>query len=596
VGAPAAQEAPAKPARQAHEGGPLLILGLMLGILLAALDQTVVSTSLPKIVADINGFEHFAWVFAGYMLGSTLVIPLAGKLSDNYGRRPIYIAGMSIFLGGSMLCGTATDIWQLIGYRFVQGLGGGMLFPVANAVVADIYAPAERGRIQGAFGAVFGLSSVVGPFLGGWIVDNLHLFGVASWRWVFYVNLPVGAAAIATVWTHFPRLPSRETPPFDFVGTGTLMVALASALVTTVLGGSTYAWGSPQILFLGALSAGACAAFLLAERRAVDPVVPLKLFRNPIVSVSALSVFLLGAGMFGVIGFFPTYLQGVVGFSATYSGATLIPLSIALIAGAGASGFLFKRFGYKPFALSGGLISAAGFALLLSMGTSPTLAVAIAGLMLAGLGVGFRIQSYTIAVQNAVERRVIGAATSTILLFQTIGATFGVTVLGVLLNNAVIAEVPAHVDPLVLQGILADPFVGGHVERVPSLLVQPAFVAAMPPAVIQGIKDGFAIAMQVIFLAGAVLSVAAFVTTLFLKSVRLKSKAEYMTGAPATDAGGHAEAAAAPSAGHPVGDGVPVVEGPHEGRVVELGKGGPAQGDGGVPLGEGRAPDDVMRK
>ena len=291
--------------RAPHEGGPLLILGLMLGILLAALDQTVVATSLPRIVGDINGFEHFAWVFAGYMLGSTLVIPLAGKLSDNYGRRPVYLAGMSIFLVGSMLCGTATDIWQLIGYRLLQGLGGGMLFPVANAVIADIYAPSERGRIQGAFGAVFGLASVVGPFLGGWIVDNLHLFGIASWRWVFYVNLPVGIIAIATVATHFPRIAPRETPPFDFLGTGTLMTALASALIITVLGGSTYPWASPQILLLAAVAAGAFVAFLVAERRAVDPVVPLTLFKNPIVSVSAVSVFLLGAGMFGVIGFFP---------------------------------------------------------------------------------------------------------------------------------------------------------------------------------------------------------------------------------------------------------------------------------------------------
>jgi EmrB/QacA subfamily drug resistance transporter len=562
----------AKPARLPHEGGPLLILGLMLGILLAALDQTVVATSLPQIVADINGFEHFAWVFAAYMLGSTLVIPLAGKLSDTYGRRPIYLAGMSVFLVGSMLCGTSTDIWQLIAWRFAQGAGGGMIFPVAMAVVADIYAPTERGKIQGTFGAVFGMASVIGPFLGGAIVDNLHVFGIASWRWVFYVNIPLGAVALSVVWTHFPRKSGKQVPPFDFLGTAALMTSLASALLVTVLGGATYAWTSPQVIALVAIAVGAFVAFIFAERRAKDPVVPLSLFKNRVMAVSVIAVFLLGAGIFGVIGFFPSFLQGVVGFSATYSGATLIPLSLALIAGAGISGFSFARVGYKPFALSGGFISAAGFALLLSMGTSPTLAVALLGLVVVGLGVGFRIQSYTLAAQNAVERNVIGTATSTVILFQTIGATFGVTILGVMLNNAVIAQLPQHVDAQNLTILMANPYIGGHMERIPSLLVQPAFTQFAPAALVQGIKDAFALAMQVIFLAGIAISLAAGIVTIFLPKIKLKTREEYM-GKPGAKpgeppaSGTPAGSTSVPLPGDPIGDGVPVVENTDEGRV-----------------------------
>jgi len=574
--------------RHQTAGGPLLILGLMLGILLAALDQTVVGTSLPRVVADIGGFEHFAWVFAAYMLGSTVVVPLAGKLSDNYGRRPVYLIGMAVFLVGSMLCGTATDISQLIAYRALQGLGGGILFPVANAVVADIYAPSERGKIQGAFGATFGLSSVVGPFLGGFIVDNLSLFGIASWRWVFYVNVPVGVLAIIIVSTHFPRLLTKSTAPFDFAGTAALMLTLTSALMITVWGGDAYAWVSPQILGLAAVAIGAFVAFVFIERRAVDPIVPFKLFHESIVTVSAISLFLLGAGVFGVIGFMPLYLQTVVGFSATYSGATLIPLSLALIAGAGISGFGSAKFGYKVFALSGGAISAVGFAVLYLMGTSPQLLLAVVGLIVIGFGVGFRIQTYTLAVQNVVEKKVVGIASSVLILFQTMGATFGVTILGVLLNRSVDTQMHAHVPAAPLAQMLANPIVGGRIDRVPSLLLQPQFVANTPPDIVEAVKVGFASAMATIFIAGLVLSLLAFVVTLFLRSVPLKSRAEYMGAGAKRDLSaepGYLEGAGPSSGGSdPVGDGVAVVKNPDKGWSPELVEGGPPDSGGGGPL------------
>jgi EmrB/QacA subfamily drug resistance transporter len=311
----------APPPAAAHSR--LALTGLLLGLLLAGLDITVVGTSLGAIVGDIGGFELFTWLFAAYMLASTIVIPLAGKLTDRVGARPVYLAGMGVFLLGSALGGTASDIYQLIFYRAVQGLGGGMLFPVALAAIADLYAPSERPKIQAALGAVFGFSSVVGPSLGGFIVDNVHLFGIDSWRWVFYVNIPVGIAAIGIVAWAFPRTAPHRGTPLDAAGLGTLSLGLVAGLLITVLGGETYAWDSLPILGLAALSFLALAAFVWVERRAIDPVLPFRLFKDKVVAASAAGQFFMGMGMFAVITFMPTFMQGVVGISASNAGAVL---------------------------------------------------------------------------------------------------------------------------------------------------------------------------------------------------------------------------------------------------------------------------------
>jgi len=522
---------PAKP----PAGRRMLLLGLMLGVLLSALDQTIVGTSLPQIIANIGGFEHLAWVFTAYMLSSVVMIPIAGKLSDLYGRRIVFLSGMIIFLAGSALCGTATDIFQLIAYRGVQGIGGGIIFPVALATVADIYAPSERGKVQGAIGAAFGFASVVGPFLGGWIVDNVFVLGISSWRWIFYINLPVGIAAISVVALNFPKHVYKDTLPMDFAGIGTLSTGLVALLLITAWGGETYAWNSIQIYGLAVLSAAALIAFVMIELRARDPIIPPHLFKEPIFTVSAVAVLVTGVCMFGMIYFIPTYMQGVVGISATYSGAVLLPLSLVMVLGSFTSGVLLNRVGYKPFALVGCLMTASGLYLLAQLGTSPPIWLAVAEMMYLGAGIGFMLQTYIVATQNAVDRKQVGVATSTLMLLRQLGATLGVTALGVVLNDRLASELPQHVPAPALDRLLALPFINGHIGEIPSLLLRPEFLNSpyTSPAVVSGIKDAFSTSLSAVFLIGMVFAIVGFVVTLFLKSKPLKSAAEYHNGGDA---------------------------------------------------------------
>jgi len=570
-------EAPATKASDPSRARNLLLGGLLLGVLLAALDSTVVGTSLPKVVADIGGFQHFAWVFSAYMLASTLVIPLAGKLSDLYGRRPVYLAGLIIFIAGSALCGMVSSMMGLILMRAVQGIGGGMLFPIAMATVADIYAPGERGRIQGTIGAVFGFASVVGPFMGGWIVDNVSVLGIASWRWIFYVNLPVGLAAIMMVSAYFPRIAKQRTPPMDLMGSAVMSLSLVSLLLVTIWGGDTYAWASPQIIGLAATSIVSVIAFVYIELRARDPLVPPVLFKEPIFTVSAIAVFLAGISMFGVISFMPTYMQGVVGISATYSGAALLPMTVAMVFSSFISGVLLNRFGYKSFALAGTAITIAGLLMLSRLGSAPSINLAVAEMAFLGVGLGLTMQTYIVAAQNAIERRLIGVGTSALTLLRSLGATIGVTVYGIVLNGQLRTQLPAHLGQPAVDQLLANPFIGNNVENIPSLLLQGPFLRSSPPFIVDGIKAAFSDALSVVFVMGAAIATVAFVVTLFLKSRPLKSKEEYLNGTSAKPADG--AVALAPSV--LTGDG-PLDQVPADASVVAA-KGPPAPGGGSPP-------------
>lgn len=520
--APVAKKAP-------HIG--FVLTGLMMGILLAALDQAVVGTSLFTIVSDIGGFERFAWLFSAYMLASTIVIPIAGKLSDIYGRRPIYLAGMGVFTLGSILCGTATSMDQLIAYRAIQGLGGGAIFPVALATIADLYPPSERGRIGGLFGATFGLSSVIGPFVGGWIVDYVRVGDIAPWRWVFYVNVPVAIVAMTFVALFFPRFTSKHKVSIDYAGTAALTLALLSGLLVFVLVGEGYAWLAPETLGLAAVSLAALAAFVLVERRAKDPVIPPHLFRNPVFAVSVAAGLFAGAAMFTVISFMPTYLQGVVGLSPTNSGTTLIPLSLAMVTGAGVSGALTKKFGYKPWMIAGFSLTIIGYLLLWrlsAMGTQAPVWLAILELVVVGAGIGFTLQTFIIAVQNAVEKRNVGVATSSFTLFRSLGVTVGITILGLLLNARFVQALRARMAPEWIARFEAQ----GDLANVPNVLRNPDALAGIASApggaeALEAIKLSFAEAIGVVFLVAAAIACVALAITFFLRSIPMKTAEEY---------------------------------------------------------------------
>jgi EmrB/QacA subfamily drug resistance transporter len=460
------------------------------------------------------------------MLAQTIVIPIAGKLSDLYGRRALYIAGMGLFLLGSILCGTATSIEQLIAYRAVQGLGGGAIFPVALATIADLFPPSERGKISGLFGGVWGISSVIGPFLGGWIVDTVHIGDIASWRWVFYVNVPVGLAGIAMVAAYFPRHLAQRKAVIDSAGIATLTLGLLAGLLITVWGGDTYPWASAPIFGLAALSLASLAAFVLIERRAREPVLPLAMFRNPIFVVSVLASLVAGAVMFSIIIFMPTYLQAVVGITPTYAGTALVPLSLGVVTGSMSSGFMMKRFGYKPFAVSGFILTLVGYVLLSRLGEHPSILVAVLDMVVLGVGIGFTIQTYIVATQNSIERRYIGASTSSITLFRMLGATAGVTILGVILNRQLAAGIRERLPAGALDALL--PAAEGKVGNIPLLLVRPQFLASADPAVIEGIRSAYAEAMTVLFLISAAVSILGLLIALTLKSIPMKSAAEYL--------------------------------------------------------------------
>lgn len=490
-----------------------IMAGLVLGLLLASLDQTVVAPSLPRIVGELGGLDRFSWLFSAYMLAATIMIPLAGKMSDRYGRRPIFIIGMVFFIAGSALSGTAQNMNQLIVFRFVQGFGGGAMFPIAIATVADLYAPSERGKMQAAMGSVFAVASIIGPFVGGWIVDNI------DWRWIFYVNLPFGFAAIGVTSVKFPKVAADTSRPIDYLGIALLTASLTSGLLITFWGGTTYEWTSLEILSLGATCAVLSVAFLYVESTAVDPMLPLGLFRESVFALSAVSLMVMVMGLLGVVAFLPMFLQAVIGMSATYSGELLVPLMLTSMAGAILSGVMLKRTGYKPWLIAGTLIAALGLYLMSTLDSGSSGAEAVLYLMIAGLGLGFTMANYVVAGQNVVSKERMGVASSTLTLFRTLGGTIGVTVLGVVVNRRFTTELARSLPPGA-EGLLSE-----DMSSLGSLLLTEAG-SAFPPEVIEGIRSALSESITYVFLVSAFVVLGAFVITLFVKAVPLKSREE----------------------------------------------------------------------
>jgi EmrB/QacA subfamily drug resistance transporter len=404
--------------------------GLMLTLMLAALDQTIVATALPRIVTDLGGITQYSWVFTAYMLTSTVTVPLYGKLGDVYGRKNLFLFAIVVFLLGSALCGAATDMTQLIVFRAVQGIGAGGLFPLSLAVIGNIVPPRDRGRWQGLIGAVFAASSILGPAVGGFIVDN------ASWRWVFLVNLPVGGIALVMISITMPRRAPQTAHTIDWLGAGVLAAGVGSLLMGLVWGGKDYPWTSGHVLGALAVAAVLLVAFALVERRAREPILPFDILRNPIVAGSVACMALVGMAMFGTISYAPLFVQGVIGTSATSSGVVLTPLMLGAVTTSLLTGQLISRTGrYRWNVVLGPIVLAIGMFLLWRMDVHTTSAQAARNMVIAGIGVGSMMQVFVISVQNAVSRAHIGSATALTQFSRQMGATIGVTVMGAIVNH-----------------------------------------------------------------------------------------------------------------------------------------------------------------
>lgn len=480
---------------------------LMLGMFLAALDQTIVSTALPTIVGELGGLEHLSWVVTSYLLATTASTPLYGKLGDMYGRKPVFLVAILIFLAGSMLSGLSQTMGELIAFRAVQGLGAGGLMVGAQAIIADVVPPRDRGRYMGLIGSVFAVASVAGPLLGGFFVDTI------SWRWVFYVNLPIGVIAVLIIVFRLHLHTPSQRHAIDFLGATLLTAGVSAIILLTTWGGNEYPWGSATIVGLGAAGVAALVAFVFVETRAAEPIIPLSLFRSAVFSVASSLGFLIGLAMFGAITFIPLFLQLVYGVSPTSSGLRMLPLMAGLLSASIISGRIISKVGrYRAFPIAGTAVTAIGMFLLsrLEVDTPPWLASVY--MLVVGIGIGLVMQVLVLAVQNCAPPKDIGVATSAATFFRSMGGALGVALFG-----AVFAARLSH-ELTKFPPEIAARFSGG-------LNISPDEVHALPAAAQTDFLEAFVNALQPVFLVGAVLTALAFLLSWALKEVPLRGAA-----------------------------------------------------------------------
>jgi EmrB/QacA subfamily drug resistance transporter len=513
-----------------HQQIVVVLFGLMAGVMLAALDQSIVGTALPRIVSELGGLDKLAWVVTAYLLTATAATPLWGKISDLYGRRPIFQAAILIFLAGSVLCGLSQNLPQLIAFRAIQGIGGGGLMAIAFSIIGDVIPPRERGRYQGYFGAVFGVSSVAGPLLGGWFTDG------PGWRWIFYINLPVGIAALV-ITSIALKLPSvRREHTIDYLGAALIVAAVSSLLLYLDWAGKEYGWFAPGSLVLLVAAVILTVLFVNVEHRAAEPIIPLRLFQNSVFAVGNLYGFLAGIAMFGAIIFLPFYLQAVLGMSPTESELAMIPAVLGILTTSIVSGRLITRTGrYKIYPILGAAVLIVSLLLLSRLRVdTPFWQVALFELAF-GAGLGMTMQTIVTAAQNAVEYRDLGAATSATTFFRQMGGTIGAAVFGAILANRLALHLAQQLGPAAARAQN-----NGSINTNDLQAIQ-----ALPEPVKTSMLTAFTYALDDVFLVGVPVVALALVVALFLKEVPLGTVQRQGAGAPSPTESAPAEALSA---------------------------------------------------